>query len=183
MLVINQAIQNTPKIPPSENRWYVFYTYPPIEAVRLAGASINDLGYQTFIPWEKRRQRAALRRSRIYETPLFPRYGFVQFDIDRDDWGCIKYAKGVVDILRSNSIPQSVPQMVIDGLKLSENMGLFDKTKPPSIGMDVLVTYGPFHEFIGKVKRARYKDRVDVLLNFLGSERLVTVPVVNLKEI
>src|SRR5690349_6944970 len=129
-------------------RWFSFYTH--IHAEKRAQQSIEELGFKVFIPFEKRILRRPRAKPRTYEAPLFPRYGFVRFDINRAEWGEIKYCKGVVDILRNDGIPCSVPQQVIDGLSLAESMGLLDRTKPPKVGQDVLVTYGPFHEFIGK---------------------------------
>ena len=154
-----------------------------IHAETRARESISKLGFQVFIPVEKRIQRLARAKPRTYEVPLFPRYGFVRFDINDHRWGQIKYCKGVVDVLRNDGVPISVLQDDMDRFILAESMGLFDRTKPPSVGMEVLVTHGPFADMIGKVRRARARDRVDILLNFFGSMREITVPLVNLREI
>lgn len=166
---------------PIGKRWYVFYTLTAAE--RRAQESIRDLGLQTFVPFEKRIQRVPRRKPRLYEAALFPGYGFVRFDINADRWGGIKHADGVVDLLSSMNIPQSVPDSAVEGLKLAESVGIFDRTKPPSVGMPVEVTDGPFATFIGKVSKARSGDRMKVLLKMLGGEREVSIPLAYLKEV
>ena len=163
----------------NEQRWRVFYT--GIRAELAAGAAIADLGFQTFIPTEKRILRAPNRKPRLCVTALFPRYGFVRFSAN-DEWGPILTADGVQDILRSNNIPLAVNDSCIDGLKLADEIGVFDKTKPPKAGMMVEVTQGPFASLMGKVLRARTGDRVDVLLKFLGADVPATIHLGALRE-
>lgn len=181
MLARQQTSNDIPLSYPVGPRWFVFYTY--IHREKLAEREIFNLGFPVHVPFEKRISKRLRRKQRIYETPLFPRYGFVYFDIDRDDWGSIVNCDGVCDLLRMNRIPQSVPQSMVDGLRLAENIGVFDHTRGPKAGMDVELTDGPFAGFIAKVLRARSAEKVDVLLNFLGGERIVTSEIVNMREI
>ena len=178
---VSHPLEKIPASFPMGERYYAFYTH--IHAEKITQRSIGELGYQTFIPFEKRILRRPGAKPRVYEAPLFPRYGFVKFDINDQNWGQIKYCKGVVDVLRNDGIPISVSQSDMDKFILAESMGLFDRTKPPAAGMMVLVTSGPFADMIGKVVKARAKDRVDILLNFFGSMREVEIPLVNLREI
>lgn len=173
-------LANIPASFPLGLRWYAIYTH--IRAEKRAGEAINDLGYQTFIPLEKRIQRAPGKKPRPYETALFPRYGFVQFEINDDRWGEITDADGVVDIVRSNNIPRAIPQSIIDGLKLADSMGLLDRTMPAKVGGMVEATAGPFSGIVGKILRARSGDRVDVLLNMFGTEVTTTMQLTNLRE-
>lgn len=159
----------------TRERWFVFFTHPSAE--KRAQESITELGLPVFVPFEKRIQRRPGRKSRLYEAALFPGYGFVRFDMNDDRWGSIKHSDGVVDLLGSGGVPSSVPDGAIDGLKLAETVGLFDRTKPPSVGMSVEITDGPFASWIGKVTKARSGDRIDVLLNIFGADRSVTIPV------
>ena len=161
-------------------RWFVFTT--GIRAELAAGEAIKDLGFQVFIPLEKRIQRAPNRKPRLCETALFPRYGFVRFVADDDKWGVILTADGVQDVLRSNFRPMPVRDDCIDGLRLADSVGIFDRTKPPQVGMNVEVTAGPFSGWIGKVLRARTGDRMDVLLKLLGAEIPTTIHLNALRE-
>lgn len=165
---------------PSELRWYAIYTHP--QAEKAAGESIRDLGYRAFIPQEKRIQRRPGRKPRHYEAALFPRYGFVQFDINDHRWGGIVDTDEIVDVIRNNGIPCAVPNHIIEGLQLAEKVGAFDRTIPFKTGGSVEVTEGPFAGWIGKIKRARTDDRVDVLLHILGGDRVVTTTFSSLRE-
>lgn len=162
-------------------KWFVFYTQ--INSEKRAEEAITALGFPVFIPFEKRIQRAPHRKPRSYETALFPRYGFVRFDPNDRQWGAILTAKFVSDLLRSGGVPQSVPEWKIDALKLAMNVGVFDRTKPPGVGMGVEITGGPFAAFVGKIKRARTDDRMDVVINFLGGEVSAQIPTIFLREI
>lgn len=159
--------------------YFAFYTH--IHAEKLAQQSIERLGFPVFIPFEKRLLRQPHRKPRVYEAPLFPRYGFVRFNPQDFSWGAIKDCKGVVDILRNDSKPVAIDPGIIDSLKLMESTGILDKTQPYKQGMKVFVNYGPYKDIIGKVMKVRARDRLKVLLEFFGSSRVVEVPIVGLR--
>jgi len=162
-------------------RWFCFVTSPGQE--KAAGAEIRKLGYQVFTPFEKRILRRPNKKPRQYEVALFPRYGFVQFDINKDEWGAILGIDEVTDVLRTCGVPRCAEQEKIDALMLAASMGIFDKTKPLSVGMTVEITDGPATGFIGKVLRARTDDKIDIVLEIFGAKRLTTVPMTKVKEI
>lgn len=165
----------------THRKWYVFYTY--IRSELDAGAAIQDLGFQTFIPLEKRIRRAPNRKTQIVNSALFPRYGFVNFDIEREQWGQIRDVNEVIDVLRVNQVPVSVKSEIIEGFKLADSAGIFDRTKPPKVGMPIEVTSGPFMGWLGKIVRARSAERMEVALKLFGSEIAATIPLGSLKEI
>ena len=177
---VNHPLERIPACFPLGPRWYVFYTH--VHNEKRAGEKIQELGYDVLVPFEKRIQRKAGKKPREYESPLFPRYGFVRFDINEMAWGRITEADGVIDVVRSNAVPRCVPDARIDELRLAINMGLLDRTVPPKVGVQVESTEGPLTGFIGKILRARAGDRVDVLFNILGAERVVTTPLSALRE-
>jgi len=172
---IEHPLASIPASFEKRERWFVFFTHPSAE--KRAQESISDLGLPVFVPFEKRIQRRLGRKPRRYEAALFPGYGFVRFDMNDERWGAIKHSDGVVDLLGSGGVPASVPDYAVEGLQLADTVGLFDRTKPPSVGMPVEITEGPFASFIGKVMKARSGDRIDVLLNIFGGDRSVTIPV------
>lgn len=174
-------LEHIPASFPSGKRWYGFYTHANAERKALEG--ITEAKYQAFVPFERRKIRKVNRRPREYEAALFPRYGFVEFDINDPEWGAIVDADGVVDLLRSNGVPIAVPGNVIEGLMLAANMGLFDRTKPYKEGMEVEVTSGPFAGFIGKIRKVRSSERVEVLLSLFGSERIATASLSTLRQL
>lgn len=165
----------------TDQRWHVVYTATNAEL--SAHGEISKLGYPTFCPIEKRLRRAPNRKPQIYSAAYFPRYGFVQFAPGRCNWPEILAAKGVLDILRNNGKPIAVADRVIDALKVADGLGLFDRTKPPAVGMRVEVTAGPFAGAFGRIMRARAGERMEVLLKMFGAEVSTTIPIMALREI
>ncbi len=125
----------------------------------------------------------AAQQEEIFERPLFPRYAFVQFD-PLEPWGGIRHADGVLDILCNVDRPMRLPDGFVENLQHMQQLGLFDHTKLPAPfppGSRVMPdASGPLAELIGKVKRTRTRDRVDVLIKYLNREVLVNVPVMRL---
>jgi transcriptional antiterminator RfaH len=165
--------------------WFCYVSRPRAE--RDAGAAIAALGYQVYVPLEKRIVGRPKAKARVVERALFPRYGFVQFDPYSDPWGEIIDADGVVDILHNGDNPSAVPDAAIEHLMLATDMGLFDFTKPKQnsimkAGARVRITDGPFAGFVARVIQARAADRIKVLLRWLGAEREMTVPLSALRE-
>lgn len=178
---ITHPLENIPASFPSGLRWYVFCAFAKAE--KRAEESIRDLGYPVFVPFEKKIRRKPGCKPRIHEGAYLPGYGFVQFDINDQGWGAIVEADGVIDILRTTSVPRALPDAVIDELRLADSMGLLDATKPPKAGIEVEVTDGPFSSLIGKVMRARSGDRADVLFKgIFGGARTINLPLAFLKE-
>ena len=95
--------------------WSVIHTKVSRELSTAMG--ITGLGFPTFYPLH-RRQRVHNHRIEHIIGPLFPRYIFVQFDRDRDEWGELLTIKGVVDILRTcDGKPCILRSEVMDAMK------------------------------------------------------------------
>jgi transcription antitermination factor NusG len=162
-------------------QWCAFYTECQRELT--AGDEILELGFETFVPTQKRLRRLPSGRVAPRETALFPRYGFVRFSLQFDYWWPIVEARSVIDLLRHDKAPARVPDQAIDILQLAQRVGIFDHTKPPAVGVGVQITAGPFAGFLGKIIRARTGDRMDVLLKMFASETVATIPLTALKEV
>ena len=90
----------------SNNQWFVFYTHARGE--KAAGEAIIDLGFPAFIPWEKLIRCLPNGKPKRIESPLFPRYGFVQFDPNANIWPKILQVKEIIGLLgASTPIPVS----------------------------------------------------------------------------
>jgi transcriptional antiterminator RfaH len=167
--------------------WHCFITRPRAE--KAACEAIRDLGFLVYLPLEKSIRRRWNGKAVAVEHALFPRYGFVQFNMLGDPWGEIAHANGVMDVLRrGDGLPNPVPDDAIKMLRMAHDLGLFDHTKPkpfefPKAGMRVKIAIGPFEGFIGRIARARSADRIKVLLQWLGAEREVTVPLAALEQV
>jgi transcription antitermination factor NusG len=88
-----------------------------------------------------------------------------------------------MDLLPNRTRPIAVNEHLIEGLKLAEQIGVFDRTKPPRVGHKVEVMDGPYAQQIGHIARARAADRVKVMLRVFGALREVEVPLMALREV
>ncbi|MDQ2079497.1 transcription termination/antitermination NusG family protein [Xanthobacteraceae bacterium Astr-EGSB] len=160
---------------PIGRRWRVAHTEAGWE--RRAELGIAALGLPCYGPRERVWVRHARRRERR-DRALFRRYVFVAFDLDRDDWGAVLSVKGVTGLLCCDPrVPSCVPDAEINALRRAEQAGVFDTTVDGltfRAGDAVQVEAGPFSGFIGEVRRADSKARVDILLASLGT---VVLPV------
>jgi len=175
---------------PSGTAWHVAYTEPNAEA--SARDEIIELGFEVYMPVE--RYMKAHRGKRVeFTRPLFPRYLFVGVAMGQQ-WQPIKYVEGVHDVLRNNDIPSRVPVGVIDFLRKSESVGVFDRRKnapnPFKIGEIVRVSEGPFsglnariEAFAAKIKSTSASKRAKVLLAFLGRQVAMELDVVALEKL
>lgn len=162
-------------------RWHLAFTSSRAEGIVCN--ELKELEFQSFSPVEKVRRKVRGRKLE-FEVPLFPRYVFVRFDPMSSQWRQILDVSGLVDVVResASSMPLRMPDVEVERLQLAEKLGIFDRTKPMQAGVEVEIMDGPFAGFVGKVARARSDDRIDVLLQFLGTERLSVVPITALRS-
>lgn len=183
LATVFQASEPAPLIPASFIRgmaWFVAFAAPTEMHWSLdregrghfpAERSIEELGFECFVPREVRR---ITRRGRKAEqvNPVFGSYVFVRFDRERDDWNVIRHIPGIHDILSSLDIPIRVPDKIVAYFKRCEAGGMFDYTTPRSAfkaGDDVEIKEGPFSTLIGKVRSASPRKKIRVLLDGLGT--------------
>jgi len=171
-----EHVSSEPLVPasfPCGNAWYVVYC--TIKGEFRAKLALEAQGFTVFLPVEKKWVRHARRRSHAIR-PLFSRYLFVRFDINRDHWYAIKRTDGVEAILTNDSIPVRVPGSIIEDLRAAQAMGVFDQTVKEldlKEGDQVRIASGPFKHFVARVQEAKSRKRVDILLQLFGSERIL----------
>jgi transcriptional antiterminator RfaH len=158
-------------------RWLCVHTGPGQED--LAKNRITELGIPAWLPrW----------RSEGRIRPLFPRYLFVQVDLDAGLWPAIFRQPGVVTILGTRSTrlerPATVPAEVLDilwqqcaadGVIYPPEPAPVDRTTPIPCGTKVQLASGAM---IGLTGICLWSDgkRVRLLLEILGRGVAVTVP-------
>lgn len=133
---------------------------------------IRKLGFETFLPRERKRQIVRGRRV-VTLRSLFPGYLFASFDRTRDDWGAICAIDGVLDVYKRDSIPVRVPDVQIERFRNAESAGLFDYTHASANFTDGQLVEiedgGPFHGMLARIKSASAKKRVKILLESLAT--------------
>lgn len=165
----------------SDPSWYVIYTTTRSE--RRIAEKIQTLGFETFVPLERRRRYRMYQKFHEYHVALFPRYAFVRFSADDERWIGILQIDGVNDLLhRRDGELLPVQDEKIDALREAMHVGFFDRTRA-KIGTKVQILTGPFSGTIARIRRTRAGDRMEILFNFLGSEQRMVVRERNLREV
>jgi transcription antitermination factor NusG len=149
--------------------WHVLAVMPRREFA--AERDVMDLGFETYIPRQRRSKVYRGRRLKIVE-PLLTGYIFVAFDRDRDPWGEIEWADDVWGLLKDGDKPTAVRAGELELLRQAEVAGLFDFTNPGLAYRDGdTVEIAEGHALAGLraiVKSATGKKRIKVLLKSLG---------------
>jgi transcriptional antiterminator RfaH len=150
---------------------------PHREAV--AADHLARQGYRVCLPRIARIVRHA-RRTRRVLRPLFPRYLFVALDPARDPWRAVRGTIGVSALVMAAGRPCLVPAGVVEAFAAAEGRGGFDFRDRLVPGAQVRFLTGPFADRLGRLVTMDDRERVGVLLEILGNERLVEAGITDL---
>jgi transcriptional antiterminator RfaH len=157
-------------------RWYVVHSHAGAEAT--AARHLRRQGYRIYLPrWRKRRSHA--RRVEWVAAPLFPRYLFVRFDIERTRWRAIQSTVGVGHLISvGDGRPAAVPDGVVEAIRAREAAnGLIEIVPNFRRGETVVIGEGPFLDQTGLFESMDDEERVTILLSLLGRDVPVKVPI------
>jgi transcriptional antiterminator RfaH len=160
--------------------WYCARTQPKHEHITAAGLT-QKLGLEVFLP--RLRLERATRRGLLHVVePLFPSYIFVRC-LSPESLSEIRYAPGISSLVHFGRRIPIVPDQVIAELKQC-----FETEEPIlvadhfPVGAEVTIAEGSFLGFNGTVVRTLpAKQRVQILLDFLGRTTLAEVGRASLK--
>ena len=94
-------------------RWYVVHSRANAE--RRALQNLEKQGYVTWLPLCRKTRRHA-RRIETVLRPLFPRYLFVQLDIEAEPWRAVLSTFGVHSVVSDGDTPLPMDEAVVEGL-------------------------------------------------------------------
>lgn len=150
------------------SNWYVVQTHPNAEA--KAASHLERQGFSVYLPRYLKRRRHA-RKVQTVQAALFPRYLFVNIDLQSQRWRSIQSTIGVSRLVTNGDVPAPVPAPVICGLKDREDeRGFIAMAQGPSFapGDRIRILSGAFAEALGLFEGASDRDRVAILLDILG---------------
>ncbi len=156
-------------------RWYVAHTLPRAEDLALT--HLQAQGFAAFMPRYHRMRRHA-RKTDVVIAPLFPRYIFVELDLEAERWVSVNSTRGIAYLVRLNGCPLAVPEGVIEELKLRADIQEIVPLSSLEIfvrGTKLEVQEGPFNGYVGVFEKMTEGDRVQVLLSLLGRPVKVNV--------
>jgi transcriptional antiterminator RfaH len=157
-------------------KWFVAHTQALKESI--AAQHLLEQGFEVYVPRFKKTTRHA-RKIREVLAPLFPRYIFVSMDLDAACWRSINGTRGVAYVLTNNERPAEVPDQVVQSLRAQENAEGLVSTDSLDLfvaGDRVLVLDGAFKDQTAVFECLDDKQRVQLLLSFLGREIKVSLP-------
>jgi len=163
--------------PDSSVFWYLLFTKPANE--ERAKANLERQGYGVYFPRACRRvRRAGISLDRSFA--LFPRYIFLRVDTTLQVLSPVRSTIGVVNIVRFGSELARVKEGVIASLVARQcpQSGLH-LIKPPDVskpGTTVRLNGGSLSGLDGVFEATAGRDRVAILMNFLGRETRVIMP-------
>ncbi len=154
-----------------EDRWYAVHTLPHRESG--AAKQLEFQGYQVFLPTHWKTVRHA-RRFRTVKAPFFPRYLFVRMNLARDRWRPVNGTFGVSSLVMAGDRPMPVPEGVVEELQgIADPGGALSFSASMVPGQKVRVLTGPFANRVGELVHADDKNRVQILLDVMGVQRVV----------
>lgn len=156
----------------SELRWFAVQTLPRRETG--ATQQLRFQGYDVFLPLHWKTVRHA-RRFRNVKAAFFPRYIFVRLNRARDRWRPINGTFGVASLVMAGGSPMPVPRGIVEELGAMtgpDGVMSFEAFEP---GQRVRVLTGPFADHIGELVHARDTQRVQILLDIMGVQRIVQI--------
>ena len=150
-------------------------------ADHIAIRNLVRQGFSTFQPLE----RITIVRAGRFVPRLrsfFPGYLFVGSPETTAPWPLVNSTYGVVRLVKFGDRPTPVPEALIAGLRAAcDAQGVIATGPQLAPGSAVEVTFGAFTHFVGKVERLGPDERALVLIDFLGKQTRVSLPVTQLK--
>ena len=153
--------------------WFLAQMKP--NSHRIAERNLGRQGFRTFLPLQEETKRARGKFT-TQMRPLFPGYIFVTFDVSVGGWRAVNSTYGITRLVSLGKEPTPVPTDLV--CKLILRCDREGKLMPPKVlspGDEVMVTKGPFAEFIATIERIAPDRRVWVLMEIMGGATRVAV--------
>lgn len=132
---------------------------------RVAGAHLQQRGYEQFVPCYKVEKRWS-DRKKLMDQFLFPGYVFCRFN--PNDRLPILTVPGVVDVVGFGKSPEPIPDSEIERVRRLVESGLLVAPHPyVQVGQAVLIEKGPLSGVEGILVELRGKARLVVSVNLL----------------
>lgn len=163
--------------PQSAIQWYVANTQ--VNAETTAAGHLRRQGFCVYLPLYKKLRSHARRREWV-SRPLFPRYLFIGVGETNQRWRAIKSTIGISHLISFDGAPSPVSEDIIESLRAREDETGMIKFAARSLfkkGDPVRLLGGALSEQIGLFDSIDDKMRVTVLLDLLGRQMRIRVPI------
>jgi transcriptional antiterminator RfaH len=144
--------------------WFVVQTHSRQEA--RAAIELARQDFHTYLPI-------------LHSKPMFPRYLFVRFNRETDNWGVIRSTRGCIDLLKDGFMPAKVPDTAMDAIMAYKPAVEPQQTQTQFTKGDSVRIEGGVLDGLGGLFQADMKGRTQALLEIMG--RKVVVPRENIR--
>ena len=163
-------VQVRPRVPPIMKKNWLVATYK-INEVRRVESNLLNQKFDYCLP----KITTKKINSKPKEEVLFPGYIFVNTSFE--NYSALKYTMGIRNIIKFGDNISCISDEEIEAMQMAEEVSKIDPVVSQiQIGQDVMIAKGSLTGSIVKVCSLPSKERVGVLLSFLGSVRRVTIP-------
>ena len=154
--------------------WYAIHTKARQEYVAME--NLVRQSYEVFLPLIRQSRRRRGRWQAVTE-PLFPGYLFSRLDLEADNIAPIRSTRGVAGLVRFGGLPCPVPAEVVENLQsLQESEeGVICTATLFQPGDRVSISEGPLAGLEGIFLASSGKERVSLLLDFLGKQQRIDI--------
>jgi transcriptional antiterminator RfaH len=158
--------------------WFCVRSQPKHEHIAAAHLTRFD-DVEVFNP--RIRFARSTRKGPVWVTEsLFPNYLFARFNW-KSSLSKVRYSAGISNVVHFGSKWPTVPDEAIDELRRTLGKDHVHEIPPVAVGDIVDISGGVFHGLQGVITRLMpAKERVKVLLDFLGRQTMIEVPVSSL---
>lgn len=156
--------------------WFAVYAKPNAEL--SAVTNLKRQGFDVYCPRFRKQRRHAGRVETVIR-PLFPRYLFINMDMENCRWRTIHSTTGVSHLVCQGERPWPVADHLIDAIKATEVEGVIDdKASSPVIaaGTQVRISWGPLVDQVGTLVQLSDHERVEILLELMQGTVKVSLP-------
>ena len=156
--------------------WNPVYTKPRQE--HIARENLERQSFEAYLPLM---QVSRKRRGRWIDTiePMFSRYLFIRLEPGTTSVASVRSTRGVTGLVRFGNTLVPVPEGFMSVLLQTADAETGVHTPEPNLlqeGDTVVLTDGPLANLEGIYKTADGDARAIILLNMLGAETEVVVP-------
>jgi transcriptional antiterminator RfaH len=162
-------VQVRPRVPHIMKKNWLVATYK-INEVRKVESNLSNQKFDYYLP--------KITINKINATPkvevLFPGYIFVNTSLE--NYSALKYTMGIKNIIKFGGNISCLSSDEIEAMQTAEETSKIDPVASQmQIGQDVIIAKGSLAGSVVKVCSLPIKERVGVLLSFLGSVRRATI--------
>ena len=162
-------VQVRPRVPHIMKKNWLVATYK-INEVRRAENNLLNQKFDYYLP--KITTKKINSNSKV--EVLFPGYIFVNTSLV--NYSSLKYTMGIKNIIKFGDNISCISDKEIEAMQMAEETSKIDPVVSQiQIGQDAIIAKGSLKGSIVKVCSLPSKERIGVLLSFLGSMRRVTI--------